>query len=66
MVIFCELPKLPKFLLSMHIECCDLIKRCLEEDYEHRATFSEILNHKWFTGGCQDTVQVKQNTVKQI
>ncbi|KAM9496561.1 serine/threonine-protein kinase pim-2-like [Clarias gariepinus] len=47
-------------------ECCDLIKRCLEEDHERRATFSEILSHKWFTRGCQDMVQVCQSLVNRM
>ncbi|KAM9496295.1 serine/threonine-protein kinase pim-1-like [Clarias gariepinus] len=38
-------------------ECCDLIKRCLEDDHECRATFREIQSNKWFKAGCQDTVQ---------
>ncbi|KAM9495187.1 uncharacterized protein Hap1MRO34_016119 [Clarias gariepinus] len=47
-------------------ECCDLIKRCLEEDHKRRATFSEILSHNWFTGGSQDKVQVCQSLVNLI
>ncbi|XP_053370302.1 serine/threonine-protein kinase pim-2-like [Clarias gariepinus] len=43
------------FVDGLSDECCDLIQKCLIENPECQPTFKEILDHKWFEEGLQNT-----------
>ncbi|KAM9446505.1 uncharacterized protein Hap1MRO34_023049 [Clarias gariepinus] len=52
------------FIPGLSDECCNLIQQCLNKDPEHRPTFKEILDHKWFEEGLQDMTMLVDKGAK--
>ncbi|XP_053360394.1 uncharacterized protein LOC128530458 [Clarias gariepinus] len=46
------------FAPGLSDECCDLIQQCLNKDPDCRLTFKQILEHKWFEEGLEDSAML--------